>query len=189
MKVTLEREGKNVIKLGIELEAERVKRAYEMACRQLSNRVRIPGFRPGKAPRMILEKTIGEDHIKNETLQRLVPEVITEALLKENLDVITAPEYSNVEFKLGEPLKLQATFEVRPEVKLGNYKEIEVNVPEVTLPADAMERALNNVADTRSSLAPVEGRAAEMGDTVVIDFNCTVDGEPREGGKADSCVI
>ena len=82
MKVTLEREGKNVIKLGIELEAERVKRAYEMACRQLSNQVRIPGFRPGKAPRMILEKTIGEDHIKNETLQRLVPEVITEALLK-----------------------------------------------------------------------------------------------------------
>ena len=57
MKVTLEREGKNVIKLGIELEAERVKRAYEMACRQLSNQVRIPGFRPGKAPRMILEKT------------------------------------------------------------------------------------------------------------------------------------
>lgn len=189
MKVTLEREGKNVIKLGIELEAERVKRAYEMACRQLSNQVRIPGFRPGKAPRMILEKTIGEDHIKNETLQRLVPEVITEALLKENLDVITAPEYSNVEFKLGEPLKLQATFEVRPEVKLGNYKEIEVNVPEVTLPPDAMERALNNVADTRSSLAPVEGRAAEMGDTVVIDFNCTVDGEPMEGGKADSFVL
>ncbi|HNM49756.1 MAG TPA: trigger factor, partial [Candidatus Obscuribacter sp.] len=176
MKVTLEREGKNVVKLGIELEAERVKRAYEMACRQLSNQVRIPGFRPGKAPRMILEKTIGQDNIKNEALQRLVPEVIAEALIKENLDVITAPEYSNVEFNLGEPLKLQAKFEVRPEVKLGNYKEIEVNVPEVTLPEDAMERALTNVAETRSSLAPVEGRAAEMGDTVVLNFEATVEG-------------
>ncbi len=189
MKVTLEREGKNVVKLGIELEAERVKRASEMACRQLSNQVRIPGFRPGKAPRMILEKTIGQDNIKNEALQRLVPEVIAEALIKENLDVITAPEYSNVEFNLGEPLKLQAKFEVRPEVKLGNYKEIEVNVPEVTLPEDAMERALTNVAETRSSLAPVEGRAAEMGDTVVLNFEATVEGQPMEGGKAESFVL
>lgn len=189
MKVTLEREGKNVVKLEIELEAERVTRAYEMACRQLSNQYRIPGFRPGKAPRMILEKTIGEDNIKNEALQRLVPEVITEALIKENLDVITAPEYSNVDFKLGQPLKLQAKFEVRPEVKLGNYKEIEVNVPEVTMPADAMERALANVAETRSSLAPVEGRASEMGDTCVVNFDCTVDGAPMDGGKAESFVL
>ncbi|MBX9942023.1 MAG: trigger factor [Candidatus Obscuribacterales bacterium] len=189
MKVTLEREGKNVVKLGIELEAERVKRAYEMACRELSKQVRIPGFRPGKAPRMILEKTIGEDNIKNEALQSLVPEVISEAVLKENLDLITAPEYSKVEFKLGEPLKLEAKFEVRPEVKLGKYKELEVNVPEVTLPADALERALANVAETRSSLAPVEGRASEMGDTVVLDFKATIDGEPMEGGNAESFVM
>lgn len=189
MKVTLEREGKNVVKMGIELEPDKVSRAYEMACRQLSHQVRIPGFRPGKAPRMIIEKTIGEEAIKREALEKLVPELINEALFKENLDIITAPEYSNFDFKLGEPLKFEAKFEVRPEVKLGGYKEIEVNVPEVALPEDALERALTNVAETKSSLAPVEGRAAEMGDTVVIDFECSVDGKVIEGGKADAMIL
>lgn len=189
MKVTLEREGKNIVKMGIELEPDKVSRAYEMACRQLSHQVRIPGFRPGKAPRMIIEKTIGEEAIKREALEKLVPELINEALLKENLDIITAPEYSNFDFKLGQPLKFEAKFEIRPEVKLGSYKEIEVNVPEVALPEDALERALTNVAETKASLAPVEGRAAEMGDTAVIDFECFVDGKPLEGGKADSLML
>lgn len=110
MKVTLEREGKNIVKMGIELEPDKVSRAYEMACRQLSHQVRIPGFRPGKAPRMIIEKTIGEEAIKREALEKLVPELINEALLKENLDIITAPEYSNFDFKLGQPLKFEAKF-------------------------------------------------------------------------------
>jgi len=189
MKVTLEREGKNVVKLSLELESDRVSRAYEMACRQLSHQVRIPGFRPGKAPRMIIEKTIGEENIKRETLERLVPELINEALFKENLDIITAPEYSNFEFKLGQPLKFDAKFEVRPEVTLGNYKEIEVNVPEVNLPADALERALANVAETKASLKTVEGKPVEMGNTVVIDFECRVDGNVIDGGKADGMLL
>jgi len=189
MKVTLEREGKNVVKLSLELESDRVSRAYEMACRQLSHQVRIPGFRPGKAPRMIIEKTIGEDNIKRETLERLVPELINEALFKENLDIITAPEYSNFEFKLGQPLKFDAKFEVRPEVILGNYKEIEVNVPEVNLPADAMERALANVAETKAALQTVEGKPVEMGNTVVLDFECRVDGNVIDGGKAEGMLL
>ena len=160
-----------------------------MACRQLSHQVRIPGFRPGKAPRMIVEKTIGEENIKRETLERLVPELINEALYKENLDIITAPEYSNFVFKLGEPLKFDARFEVRPEVTLGNYKEIEVNVPEVNLPADAMERALANVAETKASLQTVEGKAVEMGHTAVIDFECRVDGNVIDGGTAEGMLL
>jgi trigger factor len=189
MKVTLEREGKNIVKMGIELEPDKVSRAYEMACRQLSHQVRIPGFRPGKAPRMIIEKTIGEEAIKREALEKLVPECINEALFKEKLDIITPPEYSNFDFKLGQPLKFEAKFEIRPEVKLGSYKEVEVNVPEVALPEDALERALANVAETKASLAPIEGRAAEMADTVVVDFECFVDGAIIDGGKADSMVL
>jgi trigger factor len=189
MKVTLEREGKNVVKLGFELESDKVSRAYEQACRQLSKQVRIPGFRPGKAPRMVLEKTVGEETIKRETLERLVPELLNEALFKENLDIITQPEYSNFEFKLGEPLKFEAKFEVRPEVKLGSYKEVEVNVPQVALPADAVQRALNNVAERRAQLDAVEDRAAALGDTVVLDFECRVDGNLIEGGKAESMLL
>ncbi|MBU6450420.1 MAG: trigger factor [Cyanobacteria bacterium REEB67] len=189
MKVTLEREGKNIVKLSLELETDRVSRAYEMACRQLSQQVRIPGFRPGKAPRMIIEKTVGEENIKRETLERLVPELINEAIYKENLDIITAPEYSNFEFKLGQPLKFDAKFEVRPEVVLGNYQEIEVNVPEVKLPEDALERALTNVAETKASLQTVEGKPVEVGNTAVIDFECRVDGNIIDGGKAEGMLL
>ena len=189
MKVTLEREGKNVVKLNFELESEKLTKAYEQACRQIGKQVRIHGFRPGKAPRMVIEKNVGTDYIKNETLQNLVPELLNEALFKENLDIITQPEYSNIEFNLGEPLKFEAKFEVRPEVKLGDYKSIQVNVPEVTLPEDAMERALKNVAETRSELKAVEGRETQMGDTVVFDFECKVDGKVIEGGKAESMVM
>ena len=181
---------KHIVKLSLELETDRVSRAYEMACRQLSQQVRIPGFRPGKAPRMIIEKTVGEENIKRETLERLVPELINEAIYKENLDIITAPEYSNFEFKLGQPLKFDAKFEVSPEVVLGNYKEIEVNVPEVNLPEDAPRKELwPTLPRPRHLCKTVEGKAIEMGNTAVLDFECRVDGNIIDGGKAEGMLL
>src|SRR5271163_4120580 len=102
MKVTLDREGKNVVKLDLELEPDRAMRAYEQACRQLSHKVNIPGFRRGKAPRHVLEKTVGIDYIKQETLERLLPEMLGEAISKESLDVITQPEVDSCQFDLGQ---------------------------------------------------------------------------------------
>jgi len=189
MKVTLDREGKNVVRLGLELEAEKALKAYEMACRQLSHQVNIPGFRRGKAPRNIIEKTLGVDFIKKEALERLVPELLRQAITEESLDVITEPEIDKCDFDLGSPLRLQAKFEVRPEVKLGDYKGIAVDVPEALLPADAMDRALQSIAESKSTMAAVAARPVESGDTVVLDFECFVGGELAEGGKADALVL
>src|SRR5580700_2913799 len=108
MKVTLDREGKNLVKLGLELESEKAMRAYEQACRQLSHKVNVPGFRKGKVPRHVLEKAVGVDYIKQETLGRLLPEILGEAIANESLEVITQPEVDSCQFDLGEPLKLQA---------------------------------------------------------------------------------
>ena len=77
MKVTLNREGKNIVKVGVELEAEKASRAYEITCRELSQQVEIPGSRKGKAPRNIIEKRFGARIIKKEALQRLIPELLT----------------------------------------------------------------------------------------------------------------
>jgi trigger factor len=189
MKVTLDKEGKNVVRLGLELEAEKALKAYEMACRQLSHQVNIPGFRRGKAPRTIIEKTLGVDFIKKEALERLVPELLRQAINDESLDVITEPEIDKCEFDLGTPLKLQAKFEVRPEVKLGDYKGISVDVPEAVLPEDAMERALNSIAESKASMSAIPPRPVQTGDTVVLDFECFVDGKLAEGGKADGLVL
>ena len=189
MKVTLDREGKNVVRLGLELESERAMKAYEMACRQLSHQVNIPGFRRGKAPRNIVEKTLGVDFIKQEALERLVPELLRQAITDESLDVITEPEIDKCDFQLGAPLTLQAKFEVRPDVTLGDYKTISVEVPEAKLPEDALDRALGSIAESKSSLAPITPRPVKMGDTVLLDFECFVDGKIVEGGKAEGLVL
>jgi trigger factor len=189
MKVTLDREGKNVVRLGLELEAEKAVKAYELACRQLSHQVNIPGFRRGKAPRNIIEKTLGVAYIKQEALERLVPELLRQAITEESLDVITEPEIDKCEFDLGAPLKLQAKFEVRPEVKLGEYKGVSADVPEAKLPEDAIERALQSIADSKSSLAAVPARPVKNGDTVLLDFECFVEDKLVDGGKAEGLVL
>ena len=189
MKVNLEKQGTNVVHIGLELEPEKAMKAYEVACRQLSHRVNIPGFRKGKAPRNIIEKSLGVDYIKREALEQLVPEMLNRAIMDENLDVITEPEIDSCDFELGSPLKLTAKFEVRPEVKLGNYQGISVEVPEAKLPADALERALANVAESKASLQSVADRAVAVGDTVVLDFECYVEDKLVEGGKAQGLIL
>ncbi len=189
MKVNLEKQGKNVVQIGLELEPEKAMKAYEVACRQLSHRVNIPGFRKGKAPRNIIEKNLGVDYIKREALESLVPEMLNRAIMDENLDVITEPEIDSCDFELGSPLKLKAKFEVRPEVKLGQYQGIAVEVPEAKLPADALDRALANVADSKAALQSVADRPVSTGDTVVLDFECYVDDKLVEGGKAEGLIL
>ena len=133
MKVNLEREGVNVVKLGVEVEADKAKQAYVKACRQLSHRVRIPGFRPGKAPQNMVEKAVGVDFIKREALETLVPKILHDVISEKKLDVITEPQITSYNFELGQPLQINASFEVRPEVKLGDYKGLSVKVPQAML--------------------------------------------------------
>jgi len=189
MKVNLEREGVNIVKLGVEVEAERAKKAYEKTCRQLSQRVKIPGFRPGKAPRNMIEKTVGIDMIKQQTLEHLVPEILGRVIMDEKLDVITEPQIDSWKFEVGEPLELVAHFEVRPEVKLGEYKALAVKVEQAQLDSDAMDRALQSIADAKASLQTISGRAIKLGDTALMDFECFVNGELVEGGKAEGLLL
>lgn len=189
MKVNLEREGANIVKLGVEVEPERAKKAYEQVCRALSHRVKIPGFRPGKAPRNMIEKTVGVDTIKREALEHLVPEILGRVIMDEKLDVITEPQIDSWKFELGEPLQLNARFEVRPEVKLGEYKGLGVKVEKAELDDEAMDRALQSIAESKASIQPITGRAIQMGDFALLDFECFVDGELVDGGKQEGMLL
>jgi trigger factor len=189
MKVTLDREGQNVVHLGLEVEAEKAIREYEKACRLISQNRNIPGFRRGKAPRAIIEKTFGVDYIKAVALENLVPRYLSDAITDQSIDVITEPQIESCVFELGSPLKFTAKFEVRPEVTLGEYSGVSVQVPEAKLPADAMEKALTSIAESKSSLKAVPNRTVVNGDTVLLDFECFVDGNTVEGGKADGLVL
>jgi trigger factor len=189
MKKTLEREGNNVVKVGVEVAADKAMKAYEVACRQISHRLNIPGFRRGKAPRNIVERVVGVDYLKREALDNLVPEVLGQVIQDEKLDIITEPQLESYEFELGQPLKLNASFEVRPEVNLGNYKGLAIEVPEAKLPEDAMDKALQSLAEARSTLKAIDPRPAEMGDTLLLDFECYSEGKLVEGGKAEGLLL
>ena len=189
MKVTLNREGKNLVKLGLELEPDKAMRAYEHACRSLSNKVNIPGFRRGKVPRHVLEKTVGIEYIKQETLDRLVPEVLNEAITQESLDIITQPQIDSCKFDLGEPLKLEAKFEVRPEVNLGQYKGLTVEIPENKFDEKNIDKALESLASAQAELSTIPARPIKMGDTVLLDFECLVDNKTVEGGQAQGMLL
>lgn len=189
MKVTLDREGKNLVKLGLELEPDKAMRAYEHACRSLSNKVNIPGFRRGKVPRQVLEKTIGIEYIKQETLEHLVPEVLNEAIAQESLDIITQPQIDSCKFDLGEPLKLEAKFEVRPQVTLGEYKGLTIDVPENKFDTKNIDKAMQSLASAQSEMTAIPNRPIKMGDTALLDFECLVDDQPVEGGKAQGMLL
>ena len=189
MKVTLDREGKNVVHLGLEVDAKEAEKEYEKACRLLSQNINLPGFRRGKAPRKIIENQVGVEYIKNRALESLVPKLLSQAITTESLDVITEPQIDSCQFELGEPLKFSAKFEIRPEVKLGDYKGVQVKVPEATLPEDGLERALKSIAESKTSLQPIAPRPVVMGDTVLLDFECFVDGALVEGGKSEGLVL
>ncbi len=189
MKITLDKQGKNVIELGLEVEAEKVLKVYEQTCRNLSRKVKIPGFRPGKAPRRVLETTLGVEYIKSETLENMLPKLLGEAISSENLDIITQPEINKCEFELGKPLQLQAKFEVRPEVKISDYLGLSVDVVETKVPDDALASMLDNIVQSKITFANQPDKIVEMGDNVLIDFECFVDSKLIEGGSAKDVVL
>jgi trigger factor len=189
MKVSLERQGQNVVQLQMEVEADRAKRAYEGACRQLAHKVNIPGFRKGKAPKNVIEQTLGVEYIKRETLEHLVPEMLNEAIVEQELDVITEPEVNEYKFELGEPLSVSAKFEVRPDVTLGSYEGVSVTVPQAKLDDEQIDKVVEQLAESKATLSEIAPHAIAMNDIAVLDFDCYDDGKAIEGGHAEGLVL
>ena len=106
MQTTLKELPDSRVEVQAEVAAEDVQRAANRTARVMARELRLPGFRKGKAPRNIIEKTVGVDNIKREALEQLVPELLGKAIVDENLDVITEPEIDTCNFELGSPLKL-----------------------------------------------------------------------------------
>lgn len=189
MKVTLEKKEKNQVLLEVQVDPDRVEKAYDRAYRQLSREVRIPGFRPGKAPRPIVERAVGVDYIKHTAFEKfLLPEVYPLALEEGKVEPIAEPQVELVSFEKDQPLVFKATVEVRPEVTLGDYTGLEVAAPKVDVTDADLEERLTKLREQRGTLVTVE-RPVQMGDTVVADFTGKIDGVEFEGGKATDYTL
>ncbi len=167
--------------------ARRAPRAapIDEAVRRLARRTRVPGFRPGKAPRPVLERHLGPGAVLDEAVEHLVQDAYREALVEEDILPLTNADVEVVQAEEGKPLIFKATVQVRPEVELGDYKDFNFG-PEIDTIDDArVDQVLEELRDQNATLAAVEDRGAQDGDYAVISFVGSRDGEPFEGGTSE----
>lgn len=184
MKVTLEKEKENVVKLDITIPAKDATEAYNKAVQRISQYVNIDGFRKGKAPRAVVERHVGTERIKQEAIESLMPKAINQAVVDNNLDIIAQPYITNYNFNIGEDLTVTAKAELRPEVTLGQYKGLTLEVKDSPIEADAMQKSIDNLLNQHSTQETVIDRPTKDTDIAVIDFDGYANGEKIQGGEA-----
>ena len=185
MQVTTTPAPKSTVQLEIELPPERLERAIKDAVQHLSRRTRVPGFRPGKAPRPVLERVLGPGAVLDDAVEHLVESAYREALVKEDILPLTNADVDVVQAEEGKPLIFKATVQVRPDVTLGDYKGFNFG-PEIETIDDArVDQVVEELRDQNATLTAVEDRGAKDGDYAVIAFTGTRDGAPFAGGSSD----
>lgn len=184
MKVVLEKEKENVVKLDITIPAKDAVDAYNSAVRKISQYVNIDGFRRGKAPRAVVERHVGTERIKQEAIESLMPRAINQAVADNKLDLIAQPYVTNYNFNIGEDLTVTAKAELRPEVTLGQYKDLTVEVKDTPVEEDALQKQLDRLLEQHSVQETVIDRPTKDTDIAVIDFDGYVNGEKIQGGEA-----
>lgn len=152
--------------LEIEIPVEEVETARDRVTQNLKQRVRLPGFRPGKAP-VSLIKSRFESEIRSEVLESLVPAAFRKQVDKEELKVVGTPDISDLHFEAGEPIRFKAEFEVAPDVELGEYRELPVKYAEPTVSDEEVDQRLESMRDSKADYVNVDPRPIESGDHVL----------------------
>src|SRR5215218_6797507 len=181
----------NKVRLDVEVAPETVRQGVEAKIKELGRQVRVPGFRPGKAPRRVIENRLGRDYIYMEALQDQLPGWYSQAVVETDVRPIDQPEIS-----FDDPLdeeqgfKFSATVEVRPEATLGEYKGVEVPRLEVEVSEEDVEAQLEELRSQFATLAAIEDRPAQEGDFVILDFSGErLTGGPIEGAQAEDYML
>ena len=185
MSVKVEKtENKNEVKLEFTIEAAKFDEAMKKVFNKNAKYFNIPGFRKGKAPMAMVEKFYGAEIFYEDAFNELVPEVYDEAIKSEKLEVVSHPDINVDQIGKGKDLVFTAIVQTKPEVKLGKYKGITLKKTTYKVAKEAIDNEINRMAERNARIVTVSDRPAEMGDTTVIDFEGSVDGNKFEGGAA-----
>lgn len=176
---------KSMVALTVEVSAEDFEAAVEKAYRKQRGSIRVPGFRPGKAPRKIIENMYGKGVFYEEAVNEAMPDAYAAAVKEQELKVVGYPEVELLSVGK-EGFSFKATVAVYPEVTLGQYKGVEAPKAEVSVSDEDVEGRLKEMADRNSRMVSVEDRAVAKGDVANIDFEGFLDGVPFDGGKSDN---
>jgi len=179
MKVSKENTENSQVLLTVEMEPAEAEESLEAAYRRLVKRAKIPGFRQGKAPRAILERYLGRESLLDDVLDHWLPQAYEKAIEEQKIEAIAQPQ---IEITQTDPLIFKATVPVKPTVKLGDYRSIELTPEPVVVAEDDINSALEQLRHRHATWEPVE-RPVDSGDLVVLDVEGTVDGKPFVDGK------
>ncbi|MBV9488888.1 MAG: trigger factor [Verrucomicrobia bacterium] len=166
-----------VASLRVEVPPERVKKEWSEVARSFRQAARIPGFRPGKAPQAVIEAKYRKE-IQDELTRKLVSEGTREAIREKGLQVLSISQVEDVEFGPDQTMRFTATLITAPEFELPEYKGITVLVPSEEVDEDEVDGTLTKLRERQATFSDVEGRAVELDDFVILDYETTVDGQP-----------
>jgi trigger factor len=184
MKSTVEALEGNKVKVSVEVEAAEFDRAVDAAFKKIAREVRLPGFRPGKAPRKVLEARLGPAVGREQAFQDALPEYYSSAVIEHDVDVIAAPEIDITGGQDDGDISFDAVVEVRPSIDLPGYGALSITLDRPEPDEAAIDAQIDRMRDLDSTLEPVD-RPIEEGDTVTIDITGTLDGEAQSGLTAD----
>ena len=176
----------NEVKLEFKVEAEKFDNAIQTVYKKNAKYFNIPGFRKGKAPFKMVEKTYGIQIFYEDAFNEVAGEVYEQGLKENNVEAVSKPEIDIVQIEAGKDLIFTAVVQTKPEVKLGKYKGIEIKKIEYNVSDEDVEHELGHMAEKNARIVSVEDRAVEKDDITIIDFEGFVDGTAFEGGKGEN---
>ncbi|MGB8002036.1 MAG: trigger factor [Anaerobacillus sp.] len=172
--------------LTVEVDATEVNNALDEAFKKVVKQVNVPGFRKGKMPRSLFEKRFGVESLYQDALDIILPKAYSEAVEESGIDPVDRPEVDIEQIEKDQNLIFKATVTVKPEVKLGEYKGLEVEEQDTNVTDEEVEAELKSLQEKQAELVVVEDGELQEGDTAVIDFEGFLGEEPFEGGKGDN---
>ena len=185
MSLQIEKLEKNMAKLTIEVPAEEFEKAIETVYQKNKNKIAIPGFRKGKAPRKMIEQMYGKEFFYEDAANAIIPEAYDKAYNECEETIVSAPQVEVIQIEAGKPFIFTAEVALKPEVTLGKYKGVKVEKIEVEVSDAEVDAEIEKERERNSRTVAVEDRAVEDGDMTVIDFEGFVDGVAFEGGKGE----
>jgi trigger factor len=188
MKVSVENLDKNMVKLTIEIPEDKVEDAIQQAYLKERGKITVPGFRKGKVPRAMIEKMYGTGVFYEDACNTLISENYGDAVDESGVDVVSRPGIDIVQIAAGKPFIFTAEVAVKPEVKLGKYNGVTVTKIDTSVSDEEVDAEIEKEREKNAREIVVD-RASEKGDSVVIDYEGSVDGVPFDGGKAEKYTL
>ena len=186
MSVQVEKLEKNMAKLTIEVPAEEVEKALQNSFLKNKNRISVPGFRKGKVPRQMIEKMYGPEIFYEDAVNEMIPDAYEKAAEECGEDIVSSPSIDVTQIEKGKPFIFTAEVALKPDVKLGKYKGVEIEKVDASVTDEDVDAEINRERERNARNIEVTDRPVKDGDMTVLDFEGFVDGVAFEGGKSEN---